>query len=184
MSKSLGNYVGINEAPAEMFGKLMSISDEMMWRYYLLLTDLTPAAIDELKASVASGKDHPLAVKKALARRIIADFHSALQAGAAQSDFEAQFQAKGIPSELPPRFYMGTSPVKIGRFLVELALAASGAEAQRKIKEGAVSMAIGDLSAPNWQRVTNPALELKPLGHGDAAIRVGRQVCKVIFPRE
>src|SRR5208282_2194586 len=92
MSKSLGNYVGINEPPAEMFGKLMSISDEMMWRYYLLLTDLTPAQIEVLKASVASGKDHPLAVKKALARRIITGFHSADAATQAQKDFEAQFR--------------------------------------------------------------------------------------------
>jgi tyrosyl-tRNA synthetase len=72
MSKSLGNYVGINETPAEMFGKLMSISDEMMWRYYLLLTDMTPAEIDELRGAVASGKQHPMQVKKALARRIVA----------------------------------------------------------------------------------------------------------------
>jgi tyrosyl-tRNA synthetase len=182
MSKSLGNYVGINESPAEMFGKLMSISDEMMWRYYLLLTDMSPAEIETLKTSVASGKDHPLEVKKALARRIITDFHSVLEAGIAQSDFEAQFQAKGIPSKLPPRFYMGTSSVKISRFLVELDLASSGAEAQRKIKEGAVYMAVGDLSTPSWQRLANPALELNPLGHEDAAFRVGRQVCKVIFP--
>ncbi len=182
MSKSLGNYVGINEPPAEMFGKLMSISDEMMWRYYLLLTDLTPAEIEALKESVAYGKSHPLEVKKALARRIITDFHSAIEAGLAQAAFEAQFQAKGIPSTLPPRFYMGTSAVKISRFLVELNLASSGAEAQRKIKEGAVYMAVGDLSTPSWQRLANPALELNPLGHEDAAFRVGRQVCKVIFP--
>src|SRR5208283_4994641 len=84
MSKSLDNYVGINEPPAEMFGKLMSISDEMMWRYYLLLTDLTPAAIDDLKTSVGSGKEHPLEVKKALARRIITDFHGAEAATEAQ----------------------------------------------------------------------------------------------------
>ena len=95
MSKSLGNYVGINEPPAEMFGKLMSISDEMMWRYYLLLTDLTPAEIEALKTSVASGKSHPLEVKKALARRIITDFHSADAAEQAQKDFEAKFQKQG-----------------------------------------------------------------------------------------
>jgi tyrosyl-tRNA synthetase len=182
MSKSLGNYVGINEAPAEMFGKLMSISDDLMWRYYLLLTDMTPAQIEALRKSVASGKDHPLDVKKALARRVIADFHGALEAGMAQADFEAQFQAKGIPSKLPARFYMGISPVKISRFLVELGLASSGAEAQRKIKEGAVYMAVGDLGTPNWQRVTDPASELNPLGHDEAAFRVGRQLCKVIFP--
>jgi len=184
MSKSLGNYVGINEPPAEMFGKLMSISDDLMWRYYLLLTDMAPAQIEALRKSVASGKDHPLDVKKALARRIITDFHGVLEAGMAQADFEAQFQAKGIPSKLPPHFYMGETPVKISRFLVELGLASSGTEAQRKIKEGAVYMAVGNLSTPNWQRVTDPASELNPLGHDEAAFRVGRQLCKVIFPRK
>jgi len=182
MSKSLGNYVGINESPAEIFGKIMSISDDMMWRYYLLLTDLTPAQIAEMKQAVAGGERHPLEVKKSLAARIVADFHSVAEAGMAQADFESQFQAKGIPSVLPPRFYTGTSPVKIGRFLVELHLASSGAEAQRKIKEGAVYMAIGNLHTPNWERITDPASELNPLGHGEAAFRLGRQLCRVIFP--
>jgi len=79
---------------------------------------------------------------------------------------------------------MGETPVKISRFLVELGLASSGTEAQRKIKEGAVYMAVGNLSTPNWQRVTDPASELNPLGHDEAAFRVGRQLCKVIFPRK
>jgi tyrosyl-tRNA synthetase len=182
MSKSLDNYVGINELPAEMFGKLMSISDELMWRYYLLLTDKTPQQIAEMKESVASRHSHPLDIKKQLALQIVADFHGILSAGSAQADFEAQFQAKGIPSNLPPRFYMGISPVRISRFLVELGLASSGMEAQRKIKEGAVYMAVGDLGTPNWQRVTDPARELNPRGHAEAAFRVGRQLCKVIFP--
>jgi tyrosyl-tRNA synthetase len=182
MSKSLDNYVGINEPPAEMFGKLMSISDDLMWRYYLLLTDKAPADIAQMKESVASGHSHPLDLKKQLALQIVADFHDSLSAGLAQADFEVQFQAKGIPSKLPPRFYMGISPVRISRFLVELGLASSGMEAQRKIKEGAVYMAVGDLGTPNWQRVTDPARELNPRGHAEAAFRVGRQLCKVIFP--
>src|SRR5208337_5094174 len=98
MSKSLGNYVGINEPPAEMFGKLMSISDEMMWRYYLLLTDMTPAQIGKLKQAVTSGQVHPLEVKKSLARQIITDFHDAEAAAQAQRDFEARFRDDGLPS--------------------------------------------------------------------------------------
>ena len=133
---------------------------------------------------MAYGKSHPLEVKKALARRIITDFHSAIEAGLAQAAFEAQFQAKTIPSKLSPRFYNSTSSLKISRFLVELGLASSGAEAQRKIKEGAVYMAVGDLGAPSWQRVTDPTTELNPLGHVEAAFRVGRQLCKVVFPRK
>jgi len=182
MSKSLGNYVGITEPPAEIYGKVMSISDELMWRYYLLLTDKTPHDIAEMKKSVASGHSHPLDLKKQLALQIVADFHGIMNAGLAQADFEAQFQAKGIPSKLPVRSYMGISPVRITRFLVELGLASSGMEAQRKIKEGAVYMAVGDLGRPKWQRVTDPAQELNPRGHPEAAFRVGRQLCKVIFP--
>jgi len=183
MSKSLGNYVGINEPPAEMFGKLMSISDTLMWRYYELLTDLTPAEIARLKKSVESGGTHPLAVKKQLALQIVTDFHGVLTAGLAQADFEAQFQAKGIPSKLPASLYTGTSPVKITRFLVELGVAASGTEAQRKIKEGAVYMSAGDSELPDWQRLTDPTWELDPRRHDVVTFRVGRRLRKVRFVR-
>jgi len=181
MSKSLDNYVGINEPPAEMFGKLMSVSDDLMWRYYLLLTDKTPHDIAEMKKSVASGHSHPLDLKKRLALQIVADFHGVLSAGLAQSDFEAQFQAKGIPSKLPARLYGMTLPVKITRLLVELEVAASGMEAQRKIKEGAVYMTVGDADPPNWQRITDPAWEIDPRKHDIVTFRVGRTLRKVIF---
>lgn len=183
MSKSLGNYVGISEPPAQMFGKLMSISDALMWRYYLLLTDMTPAEIEALKKSVAAGSAHPLQVKKDLARRIVGDFHGTLGAALAESDFERQFQAKGVPSKLPARFYTGLAPVKISRLLVELGLASSSSEAQRKIKEGAVQMAVGDIDKPDWQRITDPAWEFNPVGHAETAFRLGRQLCRVVFPR-
>src|SRR6059058_5163052 len=89
MSKSLGNYVGISEPPAKMFGKIMSISDDLMWRYYLLLTDLTPSQVEEKKQAVATGALHPLDAKKALARRIVGDFQKEQAAVQAQEDFEA-----------------------------------------------------------------------------------------------
>src|SRR3954447_13102105 len=92
MSKSYGNYVGITETPGEMFGKLMSISDELMWRYYELLTDVTMAEIEQFKADVKSGKLHPMQAKKDLAKRIISDFHSAEQASEAESNWTKQFQ--------------------------------------------------------------------------------------------
>ena len=141
MSKSLGNYVGINEPPAEMFGKLMSISDEMMWRYYLLLTDLTPAEIEALKTSVASGKNHPLEVKKALARRIITDFHSAIEAGLAQAAFEAQFQAKGIPDSIGNRVQVFLMPqlFRVGLIRNESALHKNGGT--RRLGENVITRA-------------------------------------------
>jgi len=180
MSKSLGNYVGINEAPAEMFGKLMSISDEMMWRYYLLLTDLTPAEMEALKASVKSGKSHPLEVKKALARRIATDFHGDNAAAQAQRDFEAQFQEKALPSNIreteiqipsqgpealstqlgPRSSFLG--PEKLVDWLVKLGFCKSKSEAQRKIKEGAVHMSIGEANPPVWQQLSDPTFRLNP----------------------
>src|SRR5579863_1890412 len=140
MSKSLGNYVGINEPPAEMFGKLMSISDEMMWRYYLLLTDLTPDSIGELRASVESGPGHPLEIKKRLARSVVADFQGQRAADQAQADWEAQFQERALPSDLVTKALSFTGPLKLFRLLTELRLTESNSIAQRKIKEGAVHM--------------------------------------------
>ena len=204
MSKSLGNYVGINEPPAEMFGKLMSISDGMMWRYYLLLTDLTPAEIEALKTSVASGKDHPLEVKKALARQIITDFHSADAATQAQKDFEAQFRSKGVdPSaqvhkiSYPPK---DQAPENVGvvakvlqegmrldTWLVNLDLCKSKSDAQRQIKAGAVSIAAGDLDSPAWKKITDPTAEFDPWvyrGEQDQVeivFKVGRKQSRVRF---
>ena len=200
MSKSLGNYVGINEPPAEMFGKLLSISDEMMWRYYLLLTDLTPAQIEALKTSVESGKSHPLEFKKALARHIITDFHSAEAATQAQKDFEAQFRSKGVdPSvetqevEVPPKAqgqpeFLG---VQVGKrlddWLVTLQLCKSKSDAQRQIKAGAVNLATGDLRHPVWKRVADPAAEFSPWAyHGNSdytevVFKVGRKQHRVKF---
>ena len=181
MSKSLGNYIGINEPPGEMFGKIMSISDELLWRYYLLLTDKTPKDIEEMKAGVSSGHAHPLELKKELALQIVMDFHDPLSAGAARADFEAQFQARGVPSKLPTTIYRDTSPLKITRLLVQLQLAPSGTEAQRKIREGAVSISIGDSEKPNWQRIADPAWEVDPRKHSVITFRVGRRMSKVAF---
>src|ERR1039457_7667873 len=98
MSKSLGNAIGIHEPPLEMYGKVMSISDEMMWRYYELLTDVRVDAIAQMKADAASGKAHPMALKKELARGTVADFHSAEAAGKAGEDWAKQFQKDEVPS--------------------------------------------------------------------------------------
>src|SRR5207244_2879514 len=91
MSKSLGNYVGVTDSAEDMFGKLMSVSDELMWRYYLLLTDLAPAEIDRLKEDAVSGARHPKHIKIDLATRIVADFHSMADAARAAAAFDARF---------------------------------------------------------------------------------------------
>src|ERR1700751_1105296 len=100
MSKSLGNAIGIHEPPLEMYGKIMSISDEMMWRYYELLTDVTSSEIVKMKQDVASGGGHPMTLKKELARPIVADFHSAEAAGRAAEDWAKQFQKHEVPDSI------------------------------------------------------------------------------------
>src|SRR3981189_1357513 len=100
MSKSLGNAIGIHEPPLEMYGKVMSISDDMMWRYYELLTDVRVEQIAAMKADAASGKAHPMALKKELARGIVADFHSAEAAAIAAEDWARQFQRDQVPEEI------------------------------------------------------------------------------------
>ncbi len=100
MSKSLGNAIGIHESPLEMYGKIMSISDEIMWRYYELLTDVSLAEIAKMKQDAASGAAHPMALKKDLARRIVADFHSAALAEKAGADWAKQFQKDELPDSV------------------------------------------------------------------------------------
>ena len=100
MSKSLGNAIGIHEPPLEMYGKVMSISDEMMWRYYELLTDVRTEQIATMKSGAASGKAHPMTLKKELARAIVADFHSAEAATKAGEDWAKQFQKDQVPDSI------------------------------------------------------------------------------------
>ena len=101
MSKSLGNYVGVDDAPDEMFGKLMSISDALMWKYWTLLTDRTPAEIEAVKRAVADGSRHPMDVKFELARTVTADFHDTAAAAAAEAHFRTLHQRREVPDEIP-----------------------------------------------------------------------------------
>jgi tyrosyl-tRNA synthetase len=101
MSKSLGNYVGVTESPAEMFGKLMSISDELMWKYYALLTDLPQPEIAARQGAVAAGTLHPKQAKVDLAKRIVTDFHGGAEAERAAEEFERRFARKELPEEIP-----------------------------------------------------------------------------------
>jgi tyrosyl-tRNA synthetase len=133
MSKSLGNYIGINESPQEMFGKVMSISDELMWRYYELCTDLSLPDIEALKRSERNPRD----TKADLARRIVADFHSEAEARAAEEQFNLMFRNKQAPDDVEERT-VSPGSWKLPRLLVELQLAPSMAEARRLIEQGGV----------------------------------------------
>jgi tyrosyl-tRNA synthetase len=156
MSKSLGNAIGIHEPAQEMYGKLMSISDELMWRYWLLLTDLRPSEIEKMQADVASGALHPMEVKKRLARTIVAGFHSEAAARKADEDWALQFQQRNVEAvaeevlidfrrvvradavslEKAGRDRTLPVDVDVARLLVELGLKESRTDADRQVSAG------------------------------------------------
>ncbi len=139
MSKSLNNYIGIDEAPSEMFGKVMSISDELMWEYYELLTDLNVEEIESLQFQTKSGTLNPRDVKVALAKMIIKDFHSEQAATEAEEDFNRRFVKKEIPDEIEEKTVAGAN-WNLAALLTETALAASKGEAKRLIEQGGVKI--------------------------------------------
>jgi tyrosyl-tRNA synthetase len=138
MSKSLGNYVGINETPEEMFGKIMSISDTLMWRYLELLSDVDMQRIKIMKADVESGKIHPMEQKKALAGELVRRFHGGEPAVTAREYFENRHQKKTLPNEIRKQFKASAESTWICRLLVDLNFAASTSQARRLVEQGAV----------------------------------------------
>jgi tyrosyl-tRNA synthetase len=139
MSKSLGNYIGIDEAPGSIFGKVMSISDELMWKYYLLCTDLTPAQVAELRQRVESGESHPMEAKKALAKAIIRDFHDEAAAESAEAEFRRVFSERQAPTELEETTLPASDePQLLAKVITSAKLADSNKDAQRLIAQGGV----------------------------------------------
>ncbi len=176
MSKSLGNAIGIHEPPLEMYGKIMSISDHMMWRYYELLTDVRTEQIAQKKSDAANGKSHPMALKKELAGSIVADFHSTEAASKAAADWTKQFQKDGVPEEIETESVSFAEfasregdGVRLAKILVKIGFAPSTSEADRKIKEGAVTV--------DGTKVITPVL--KNLAGATLTIRLGRKIKKV-----
>ncbi len=177
MSKSYGNYIGITESPLEMYGKVMSISDDLMWRYYELLTDVTNAGIQEMKEKAASGAVNPMQYKKQLAVRIIADFHSADAAARAEVDWAKQFQRDEVPENVehvsvPYAEIVAAndgSRVKLDKLLAKSGLASSVSDAVRKIKANSVRID-GEVKSDLFLAVKPPA---------ELTVRVGRQIKKV-----
>ncbi len=140
MSKSLGNYVGITEAPGEMYGKLMSIPDELMWSYYELVTDRTPGEIAELKNEVQSGKLHPMDAKMRLAEEVVGDFQGHQAGQKAAKNFQRVFRDRQAPAEAPVQKLARGLAKKLTALLVDLKLAPSKSEAERLIKQGGVEI--------------------------------------------
>ncbi|MBT9332266.1 tyrosine--tRNA ligase [Paracidobacterium acidisoli] len=173
MSKSLNNAIGIHEPPQEMYGKLMSISDELMWRYWIYLTDLRQSEIDQMQTDVASGALHPMEAKKRLARTIVAGFHSEEVARAADENWARQFQQKSDDVEGLEEIRLDADElgmdaekrIRVARLLTATGLAASSSEADRKVKEGAVRID-GEIVKQTHVVVSAPA---------KVTLRVGRR---------
>jgi tyrosyl-tRNA synthetase len=178
MSKSLGNYIGINEPPAEMFGKLMSISDDLMWTYYELLTDFASPVIVRLKEEVRTGALHPKKAKIQLAHTVVAGFHGEDAAKKAADEFDLVYSKRQLPSEMEERsisrgkliqqYAAHDSRVKLSRVLVdELKLAPSKAAAERLIGQGAVEW--------DGTRITDPTFAIDLDEQKKHTLRVGKK---------
>jgi len=163
MSKSLGNYIGINEPPQEIFGKIMSITDDLMWRYYELCTDLSVPEIATLRENT---NRNPRDVKVDLAKRIVADFYSEGEARKAEEEFNARFRDKQAPEDIEERT-LASGSWKLPRLLVELQLAPSMAEARRLIEQGGVSV--------DGERRTQTDSEITLTGGRSFLIQVGKR---------
>jgi tyrosyl-tRNA synthetase len=184
MSKSLGNAIGINEPAFEMYGKLMSISDELMWRYWTFLSDLPQSEIDAMQGAVARGDLHPMQAKKNLAHTIVAGFHTEAEATAAAENWATQFQQKGVAEDLPviavsisseglsaPKVDGGGTPqLRIAKLLQLCGLAASTGEATRKLLENAVSV--------NGEKFVGKVLSREAFGE-EGTIRLGKKTVRI-----
>jgi tyrosyl-tRNA synthetase len=167
MSKSLGNYIGITEPPADMFGKIMSIPDDLMWTYYELTTDRTPQQIAALKQEVSSGALHPMDAKMRLAEEIVSGFHGPDPARKAAENFQRVFRDRQSPSDVPVEKLPVGPPKKLIALLVELKLAPSKSEAERLIKQGAVEL--------NESRVDDPRADLDLTKPAQFLLRAGKK---------
>ena len=166
MSKSLGNYIGISESANEQFGKAMSISDGLMFRYYELLTDIPLDELQKLRTDIAAGTRHPMDVKGQLAASIVADYHGRAAAEAAHEKFNRVFRERQNPEDMETqRISLAAGPMRLTRLLGSLNLAPSNAEAQRLIESGAVHV--------NDQRITDPKAEISQAG--EYIFKVGKR---------
>ena len=168
MSKSLGNYIGINEAPEEIYGKLMSISDSLMWRYYEVLTDFSESKIAKLKSEVDSGSQHPMKVKSSLAFEIAKDLHSEKAAREAADHFNRVVQQGQQPEEIPVfEIRSEGSPISIPELICQVNFASSKSDARRLVRQGGVS--VDDV------RIDDPTHRVSSEEKAEFVLRVGKR---------
>ncbi len=163
MSKSLGNYIGVTDEPSDMFGKMLSISDVLMWRYYELLSSLSLDAIEKLKDDVEKGIVHPKHAKESLAMEIVERYHGKEAALEAQAEFNRVHSQNEIPSDIET-FVCSESPIWIAKALVDCGLESSTSQARRDIKQGAVKI--------DQERVDDEQLQLVS---GEYILQVGKR---------
>ncbi len=173
MSKSLGNYIGITESPDDIYGKILSISDELMFRYYELLSDLSKDEITSLNQDMVSGRKHPKAIKQTLAREMTARFHDHDAAVRAEENFERVFKDHDTPEDIPEKTIIpDADSIWLPKLLVSAELVSGTSEARRMIKQNAVSID-GEKTTDINHAVT---------ARGEVLLRVGkRRFCKVLF---
>jgi len=166
MSKSLGNYIGISEPGDEIFGKIMSISDDLMLRYYELLSDMPLAELDRLKAGLKDHSVHPMAAKKALGREIVSRFHGPGAGEAAEENFVKRFKENEIPDEMPQIGYsLADGAILLARAMTEAGLTKSNGEGRRSIDQGGVKL--------NNEKVSDANLELT--APGEYIVQIGKR---------
>jgi tyrosyl-tRNA synthetase len=172
MSKSLGNYIGITESADNIYGKVLSVSDVLMFRYFDLLSDLSRDEIALLKKRMEAGELHPKEVKKQLARELTVRFHSREEAKAAEENFEKVFQKKGLPDDIPEVSFSATEDIWLPQLLVDAGLVKSTSDGRRMIKQNAVTI--------DGEKITDENTTIAP--RGELVIKVGkRRFCKVKF---
>ncbi|MFH0784848.1 MAG: tyrosine--tRNA ligase [Pseudomonadota bacterium] len=172
MSKSLGNYIGINDSADNIYGKVLSISDALMFRYYALLSDLSNSEIADLKGKVEIGSLHPKEAKQRLARELTARFHSPAAAQAAEASFEKVFQKGGVPDDLAEFKCSPREPIALPQLLVDAGLVNSTSDGRRMIQQSAVT--IDGIKATDVNMLISPK--------GERLVKVGkRRFCKIVF---
>ncbi|MFZ5983901.1 MAG: tyrosine--tRNA ligase [Acidobacteriota bacterium] len=177
MSKSLGNYIGINESPENIYGKVMSISDEMMWRYYLLCTDMAPQEVEGLKKQVAAGDLHPMQAKRDLASTLVGYYHGPKAAALAAEHFTRVFSRREAPETLQEvRVPPSPQPVPFARLLADLGIVSSASEARRLMVQGGVTV--------DGEKVTDPKANFDATQKGCYVVKVGKLIRRRLIVEE
>ncbi|VGO21320.1 tyrosine--tRNA ligase [Pontiella sulfatireligans] len=172
MSKSLNNYVGIDEAPRDMYGKLMSVPDALMWKYFSYVAQVPSSKVEEWKSAVESGATHPREMKDILGKRVVARFHGAEAAEDASAEFIRIFRNKDLPDEIP-EVVLSAEETGLLSLMVQAGLAKSNGEARRLIKQGAVKINDEKVSDDRAQIVPEDGMIIRSGKRGFAKVKIG-----------